>query len=1307
MMESMEDAARFLDSLPKSFPVHLQAVVGTAGSKPELKSSCYIEATPLEDEYQRDLQLLVGNGVVLCSSARATRAGIKRNKKNKSTTASMVNKDGGVASIVVVPPQPCTSMAIWSPVGMEVEEDSDGEFEDAAPRRANGKKRGRRTIQEDPPSDEQDKLRITDPSDRLDSPSFMQLEDSQDTIPAQTPQHSRRNVTDPSDRWVEQLLPSVEMNTAVDSANLEAELGEPASDPQDSDSFPREPLPALTALRNYSILVDDCNPDGPDYVPWEWDVDLLIQDIPWSELSLVCALGRPLDFIPTSHVQRVRRAFIHCLQAVVANPNDDMLWKRVCLLPTILFIDVNKGRRADLDAKIELILADIWPFKVRDFPGRMAKPEPVKVSGAQIRDPRSAAAAAGATVIGSDRDPDKRRLEYFKKLMVKGEVSKAFRAIVSDAKVLPHSPAGLEFLQSKHPNARPGSSPWSPADTAMEVEPIAISFESVVSLIRSSSKGSSCGVDNFPIDILKQLAKTLVKKEFPVDTRLFLDLLTDFFNRVFTFGQCPAGVLAFYDAGELIRLMQGASKIRPIGKATTFRKIVDVAQQQPHRQELQSEFGEVQFCGAAFGTERMQNAMNIHLCVHPGLTYSSSDFADAYCNVDRSKILSAVARVMPAALQPIQRRLAAVQDVIYYGNEAGPDTIKQAVGLTQGQATSGQLYSLGIQPLNQEISEIANRHPYALLSAYIDDVKTHTSAALVEEIIAHQLSQGPAYGALLKMEKHRILLESCSTVEDALDLQSHFHRRFRIPLSRILIHPSNVADPAAHAEARLLYGDVILGIPASPFPEYIEAFVEGEILRLSAEWRLASSRLKDEPHYLWYLLKHILASKFTYLFRGIAPQYSKPLADCLTTLHRETCEILAQSETIPDLSFDLARIREGAGLGFADDIPECAFAASKIASLRSIETANRGYLENVQLAFARGSELLEDPEIPLPARQLASALLAVDPDFLISDYSDREYGELRKLQGRFLRSRSELRTAAVEVNLQANNVHNTIYQSGKSPEARAWLDAVPKTEALTMSPSEFRTAFRNRLLIPHPQLLAHSVCSCGKDVDPFGIHMQKCRLDGNLTNSTHNRLVGCLAEMIRSCGQSVKVEVSGIFNNVDAASHQRMDLVVFDPGRPNLLYDVVVTNPVTAEVVRSNAVNVQATARQQQTKERRYRDAATAAGMLLHGLAIEVYGKWGDDFTDMFNHFISLGSVITSIPKAILGNYWRRRISVCLQSGIANAVNTRTNRLTARTLNLGPQEGHGEAFYPGVVEEQSEVYRDGALLGWSEEEGWG
>jgi hypothetical protein len=161
------------------------------------------------------------------------------------------------------------------------------------------------------------------------------------------------------------------------------------------------------------------------------------------------------------------------------------------------------------------------------FPGRMTKPDPAQISRAQARDSQSTTASACAQVIGSERDSEKRRIDYFKRLMCKGEVSKAFRAIVSDAKVLPYSPDGLTFLQSKHPVLPSSSVPWdSDSGDRMEVEPLLVSFENVVSLIRSSSKGASCEVDNFPIDILKQLAKTVIKKAFRVDTRLFLEFLT-------------------------------------------------------------------------------------------------------------------------------------------------------------------------------------------------------------------------------------------------------------------------------------------------------------------------------------------------------------------------------------------------------------------------------------------------------------------------------------------------------------------------------------------------------------------------------------------------------------------------------------------------------------------------------------------------------------------------------------------------------------------------------------------------------------
>ena len=172
------------------------------------------------------------------------------------------------------------------------------------------------------------------------------------------------------------------------------------------------------------------------------------------------------------------------------------------------------------------------------------------------------------------------------------------------------------------------------------------------------------------------------------------------------------------------------------------------------------------------------------------------------------------------------------------------------------------------------------------------------------------------------------------------------------------------------------------------------------MLSSQTQWRRSR---RNGPHHLWYLLKHILASKFTYLFRDIPPGFAQPLSDCLTQLHRETCEILAQCGIIPDISFfDLARIREGAGLGYADDLLDSAFASSKIASLRRIEQVNPGFLDAVKAVFAAGITACHDLAFLLPARQFGSSLLAVNPTFLQDDYQGQAYSGLRKLQSVFL-----------------------------------------------------------------------------------------------------------------------------------------------------------------------------------------------------------------------------------------------------------------------------------------------------------------
>ena len=77
----------------------------------------------------------------------------------------------------------------------------------------------------------------------------------------------------------------------------------------------------------------------------------------------------------------------------------------------------------------------------------------------------------------------------------------------------------------------------------------------------------------------------------------------------------------------------------------------------------------------------MQSAMNIHLQVNSTMTYSSSDYKDAYCHVDRSKILHAVRKVMPAAIDPIQKRLL--------GGDTGRYLLWKRTGTGYNHSSSG------------------------------------------------------------------------------------------------------------------------------------------------------------------------------------------------------------------------------------------------------------------------------------------------------------------------------------------------------------------------------------------------------------------------------------------------------------------------------------------------------------------------------------------------------------------------------------------------------------------------------------------
>ena len=207
-------------------------------------------------------------------------------------------------------------------------------------------------------------------------------------------------------------------------------------------------------------------------------------------------------------------------------------------------------------------------------------------------------------------------------------------------------------------------------------------------------------------------------------------------------------------------------------------------------------------------------------------------------------------------------------------------------GLQQGASTSGDLYSIGIHPLNEQLHQIAITDPAGTLAAYMDDVKVHSSFLSVMEIIKTQLRDGPKYGAKMKMAKQKIFLGRCPTLSIA-QAQKAALIALSIPADRIHIHPDNLPLDQ-QVDAKRHFGEMLIGIPVSPFPEYIDAQLDAIIqdFEEEVEKRLIP-RLDSRPQLLHYIFSETYYTAQIYSF---APRFAAPVFGSFDRLPHSTPE---------------------------------------------------------------------------------------------------------------------------------------------------------------------------------------------------------------------------------------------------------------------------------------------------------------------------------------------------------------------------------------------------------------------------------
>ena len=223
---------------------------------------------------------------------------------------------------------------------------------------------------------------------------------------------------------------------------------------------------------------------------------------------------------------------------------------------------------------------------------------------------------------------------------------------------------------------------------------------------------------------------------------------------------------------------------------------------------------------------------------------------------------------------------------------------------------------------------------------------------------------------------------------------------------------------------------------------------------------------------------------------------------------------------------------------------------------------------------------------------------------------------------------------------------------------------MPKTAALTMSATVVACAARNRLLIPHPFILAGTTCPCRSEViDVYGVHAQKCPLSNTLSIQTHDGIRQTVGQFHRHMGHNVKEELPDVLRqHLPLDRRKPSDLGILCAGKPLHVMDVRITNAVTIELERGTVLSArggQQAAKNERDKHHKYDAAIAKNGLNFTPVVFEAQGCMGEEFKKHFYNTISKRSEETGAPRAMYECYWTRRLSVALQKGVCREIITR------------------------------------------------
>jgi hypothetical protein len=962
-------------------------------------------------------------------------------------------------------------------------------------------------------------------------------------------------------------------------------------------------------------------------------------------------------------------------------------------------------------ARIQRLLENDWNHQVSDFPGVIQQQPDQK--------PGSRGPGKGREVYENENDT--KRLRKLYKLISVKEVGKAYKQLLNQTASVSIDQSIIDCATSLFP---PKTSPLRfPADipsiqlperaAAIPCEDddddgfgaigtydtnavwalanrqgVDYTIAAVSKVIERLPNGVAPGKDLLTADILKVLWKC--NRVPNADLQSFHSLVTWWISTIDLSQKCPTFIRSFYRGASLVLLGKPGHvpivrpKIRPIQPASIFTKVADNVTFKPIIPNIGKKYGKVQKgVGISFGSDQNIHSGRLQTELHVENSILDTDFVNGFNNLHQQPVITQVNKIAPQLNDRMKLQFTETPTAVLRGAKGGITTFMNAEGIPQGGVSSAALYAIGTAPIFCNTDTIAknNCEDGGSASAYIDDCNVSSSDQGIVSCIDH-FDRFQNEGVTLNMSKVKVLLSPKPSADQMSFWGTQYLNRGLQP-ENILVHPLNGGDPSQ-------YGHITLGVPVGA-DEYMRKQVAVILQDLSDAFVELHWLCKHNPQLTYLFLRSCVPASLLHYLRGIPPEFSLTIAEAFDQ-HQRT--LLADILQIPlhalsEITYFTATLpfaAGGGGLTCLRRIVDPAYVASYIAAIPHMKSVSK-----------RFTLMLEGRIPPTPAHQ--SFLQAVerihqlDPNTTLTSLLNLGPKDLHQLQKRLTEPFKSAAEKWLTTTLETESFerHRAAILSGSTPEASAWLRAIPSVKELQLPSKEFAQSLRYRLLAQtYTTTDGPLTCNCrGRPsiVDTFGDHDHKCGFDNILRFNTHNQLSRDIANLAHYATQGyAQIEPTDCFRLGSPTSGDRLDVIV-EPGTAQCVgIDVIVTHPVSANLTpREAAVPGRMAEKKAHIKKVHYSNLCALNNITFVAAAIETGGRFCRDFRNYLEKLFSLISNRNQIPIATIREFWYQRLAIRLQRANSHATlyRQRRRRTALATTPTGhhlivPEESHSE-----------------------------